>query len=151
MDGIVLINKEKNCTSRDVVNQVIKILKTKKIGHTGTLDPIATGVLVLCIGKATKLVEVITTEEETHEEETDDEENTEDGEPTPILFSVMLAEAADTQYTVELRNESNDVLENINLSSGNVKDEFSKVYATGYEKEGKNILLKKQELLNQKV
>ena len=89
-----------------------------------------------------KLVEVITTEEETHEEETDDEENTEDGEPTPILFSVMLAEAADTQYTVELRNESNDVLENINLSSGNVKDEFSKVYATGYEKEGKKYSFK---------
>ena len=69
MDGIVLINKEKNCTSRDVVNQVSKILKTKKIGHTGTLDPIATGVLVLCIGKATKLVEVITSYDKEYESE----------------------------------------------------------------------------------
>lgn len=69
MDGIVLINKEKNCTSRDVVNQVSKILKTKKIGHTGTLDPIATGVLVLCIGKATKLVEVITSYDKEYEVE----------------------------------------------------------------------------------
>lgn len=69
MDGIVLINKEKNCTSRDVVNQVSKILKTKKIGHTGTLDPIATGVLVLCIGKATKLVEVITSYDKEYEAE----------------------------------------------------------------------------------
>ena len=60
MDGIILINKPKNITSRDVVNQVGKILKTKKIGHTGTLDPIATGVLVLCIGKCTKLVDLIT-------------------------------------------------------------------------------------------
>ena len=69
MDGIVLINKEKKCTSRDVVNQVSKILKTKKIGHTGTLDPIATGVLVLCIGKATKLVEVITSYDKEYEAE----------------------------------------------------------------------------------
>ena len=69
MDGIVLINKGKNCTSRDVVNQVSKILKTKKIGHTGTLDPIATGVLVLCIGKATKLVELITSYDKEYEAE----------------------------------------------------------------------------------
>lgn len=69
MDGIVLINKGKNCTSRDVVNQVSKILKTKKIGHTGTLDPIATGILVLCIGKATKLVEVITSYDKEYEAE----------------------------------------------------------------------------------
>lgn len=60
MDGIIIINKPKGITSRDVVNSVCKILETKKIGHTGTLDPIATGVLALCIGKATKLVEVLT-------------------------------------------------------------------------------------------
>ena len=60
MNGIIVINKEKNLTSRDIVNKACKYLKTKKIGHTGTLDPIATGVLVLCVGKATKLVETIT-------------------------------------------------------------------------------------------
>ena len=60
MNGIIIIDKEKNMTSRDVVNKVSKILGTKKIGHTGTLDPIATGVLVLCVGKATKLVDLIT-------------------------------------------------------------------------------------------
>lgn len=59
MNGILLINKEKGVTSRDVVNQVEKILKTKKIGHTGTLDPMATGVLVLCIGSSLKLVEML--------------------------------------------------------------------------------------------
>ena len=63
MDGILLINKDKNITSRDVVNKVCKLLNTKKIGHTGTLDPIATGVLVLCIGKYTKLVDIITSYE----------------------------------------------------------------------------------------
>ncbi len=60
MDGILVINKEKGYTSRDVVNIVGKELHTKKIGHTGTLDPIAEGVLVLCIGKALKLCELLT-------------------------------------------------------------------------------------------
>ena len=59
MDGIIVVNKPKGITSRDVVNKACKLLNTKKIGHTGTLDPIATGVLVLCVGKATKLVEVL--------------------------------------------------------------------------------------------
>lgn len=57
---ILVINKEKNYTSRDVVNKLNKILKTKKIGHTGTLDPMATGVLVCLTGKYTKLVDLIT-------------------------------------------------------------------------------------------
>lgn len=59
MDGILVVDKPKGPTSRDVVNQVSKILGTKKVGHTGTLDPIATGVLVLTIGKGTKLTEML--------------------------------------------------------------------------------------------
>ena len=62
MNGILLINKPINYTSRDVVNKLTKILKTKKIGHTGTLDPIATGVLVVCVGNTTKLCELLTSE-----------------------------------------------------------------------------------------
>ena len=60
MNGILVVNKEKDYTSRDVVNILTKELNTKKIGHTGTLDPLATGVLVVCIGKYTKLVSEIT-------------------------------------------------------------------------------------------
>ena len=60
MDGILIINKPKDYTSRDVVNKLTHILHTKKIGHTGTLDPIATGVLVICIGNTTKLCELLT-------------------------------------------------------------------------------------------
>jgi len=63
MDGLLVIRKDKDCTSRDVVNSVSKILGIKKVGHTGTLDPIATGVLVLCLGKCTKLVDIITSDE----------------------------------------------------------------------------------------
>lgn len=63
LSGILIINKEKNMTSRDVVNNVSKILGIKKIGHTGTLDPMAEGVLVLTIGKATKIGELLTSYE----------------------------------------------------------------------------------------
>lgn len=60
MNGLVVVNKEAGKTSRDVVNELNHIFSTKKIGHTGTLDPIATGVLVCLIGKYTKLVDLIT-------------------------------------------------------------------------------------------
>ncbi len=59
-NGILIVNKPKNYTSRDIVNIISKKFKTKKVGHTGTLDPIATGVLVICINKATKIVELLT-------------------------------------------------------------------------------------------
>ena len=62
MDGIIVVNKEKGFTSRDMVNKFGKILGTKKIGHTGTLDPMATGVLVMCLGKCTSLVDMITSD-----------------------------------------------------------------------------------------
>lgn len=55
MDGIILVNKEANMSSHDVIYKLRKILKTKKIGHCGTLDPLATGVLVCLVNKATKL------------------------------------------------------------------------------------------------
>ena len=60
MNGILAIYKEKGYTSRDVVNVLTKELGTKKVGHTGTLDPMATGVLVVCIGQGLKLVELLT-------------------------------------------------------------------------------------------
>jgi len=59
MDGILLVNKEKNMTSRDVVNIVSKALNTKKVGHTGTLDPIATGVLAVAVNKGLKVVDLL--------------------------------------------------------------------------------------------
>lgn len=56
----LIVDKPKDYTSRDVVNIISKKFKTKKVGHTGTLDPIATGVLVVCINKATKIAELLT-------------------------------------------------------------------------------------------
>lgn len=69
LDGILIINKPKGITSHDVVAKCRKILKTKKVGHTGTLDPLATGVLVVCVGKATKLVEFLTCDDKIYDVE----------------------------------------------------------------------------------
>ncbi|MFH2099607.1 MAG: tRNA pseudouridine(55) synthase TruB, partial [Pseudomonadota bacterium] len=55
MDGILIINKPPGMTSASVVARVKRLVKAKKVGHTGTLDPFATGVLVLCLGRATRL------------------------------------------------------------------------------------------------
>jgi len=67
INGIINIYKEKGYTSHDVVAKMRGILKIKKIGHTGTLDPDAIGVLPVCIGKGTKLVDLITDKDKTYE------------------------------------------------------------------------------------
>ena len=59
MDGVLLIHKPAGCTSHDVCQRVKRKLKAAKVGHTGTLDPMATGVLPLCINSATRLVQFL--------------------------------------------------------------------------------------------
>lgn len=60
MDGVIVVDKPRDWTSHDVVNKMRRIAATKKIGHLGTLDPIATGVLPLIIGRATRLAQFYT-------------------------------------------------------------------------------------------
>lgn len=67
MDGILNIYKERGYTSHDVVAKLRGILKQKKIGHTGTLDPEAEGVLPVCLGKATRLCDMLTDKRKTYE------------------------------------------------------------------------------------
>ena len=62
-NGILVINKDKGYTSRDVVNIISKEFGTKKVGHNGTLDPLATGVLVICLNRYTKLNELLASDE----------------------------------------------------------------------------------------
>jgi tRNA pseudouridine55 synthase len=59
LDGVLVIDKPAGWTSHDVVARVRKILKTRRVGHTGTLDPFATGVLVVCVNRATRLVQFL--------------------------------------------------------------------------------------------
>src|SRR6478752_2548931 len=60
MDGVIVVDKPEGWTSHDVVGKMRRIANTKKIGHLGTLDPIATGVLPLVIGRATRLAQFYT-------------------------------------------------------------------------------------------
>ena len=60
--GIIVVDKPPGITSHDVVYRIRRIFQTKKVGHTGTLDPLATGVLVLCLGHATRIVEFLTSD-----------------------------------------------------------------------------------------
>ena len=100
MNGIILVNKEKDYTSRDIVNILGKIFNTKKIGHTGTLDPLATGVLVICIGNATTISEVLTS----HEKE--------------YIASIILGIETDTlDMTGNIINEKESIIDESSIDS----------------------------------
>ncbi len=66
-NGILLIDKPKGITSYDVIRKLKKIFKTTKIGHSGTLDPFATGLLIIAIGKATRVLQYLTSEDKIYE------------------------------------------------------------------------------------
>jgi tRNA pseudouridine55 synthase len=65
-DGVILIDKEEGRTSFDVVRQVRRFLRIKKVGHAGTLDPFATGLLIVMLGEGTKLSSYLTAGEKTY-------------------------------------------------------------------------------------
>ena len=67
MNGVLNINKPAGMTSHDVVDQLRRLLHEKKVGHTGTLDPDATGVLPVCLGKATKIIQFLQDDEKGYE------------------------------------------------------------------------------------
>jgi len=67
IDGVLLVNKPQGCTSHDVVDFVRRRFKFKKVGHCGTLDPMATGLLMLVIGKATKVQDLLMAEDKQYQ------------------------------------------------------------------------------------
>src|ERR671921_806890 len=67
MDGILIIDKPAGWTSHDVVARARRLLREKRVGHTGTLDPFATGVLVLLVGRATRLAQFLSGAEKEYE------------------------------------------------------------------------------------
>lgn len=71
MNGIIVVDKPKGISSFDVIRKLRKILKQKKIGHTGTLDPLATGIMLICVGKATKLASDLEAEKKVYEADFD--------------------------------------------------------------------------------
>ena len=105
MDGILLINKPKDWTSQDVCLKVKHLLRVKKIGHTGTLDPFATGLMVLTIGEATKLGQFIEGLDKTY---------------------VAKLELGESTPTGDTETEVNERKEIPNLS----KDDIKKIFAS---------------------
>lgn len=68
-NGFLIINKKSEMTSHDVVNKIRKVFQTKQVGHTGTLDPNATGVLIVAVGKATKAISYLENDDKIYEAE----------------------------------------------------------------------------------
>lgn len=67
--GLLCVDKPAGCTSRDVVNRLQRLVRPDRIGHAGTLDPLATGVLLVCVGPATRLIELLQQQPKTYDAE----------------------------------------------------------------------------------
>src|SRR5277367_4172506 len=67
VDGVIVVDKPEGFTSHDVVNRMRRIANTRKVGHLGTLDPMATGVLPLVLGRATRLAQFFNTNQKTYD------------------------------------------------------------------------------------
>jgi tRNA pseudouridine55 synthase len=95
MSGVLVVDKPKGPTSHDVVDRVRRVLCARKVGHTGTLDPFATGVLAICVGKATRLVRFLSGGPKLYaatvrlgfDTDTDDLLGTPLGEPHPVTVT----------------------------------------------------------------
>jgi len=143
MDQLLVVNKPEGFTSRDVVNKLSKILNTKKIGHTGTLDPIATGVLVCLTGKYTKLVDLLTSLDKEYIAEIKLGIKTDTGDITGNVI--------DTSNKVILKNNILDVIEKFTKKYLQTVPKYSAVKINGkklyeYARENIDIELPKREV-----
>lgn len=105
LEGILLIDKPSGMTSHDVVDQVRRKLRMKRIGHAGTLDPMATGLLIILVGKATKLSQFLTSMDKSYSGtiKLGESTNTQDADgeiattkPVPDLTEAQAKEVLDT-------------------------------------------------------
>lgn len=145
MDGLILINKQKGFTSHDVVNVIRKKLNTKKVGHTGTLDPNATGVLPILVGKATKISKYLMEHDKTY------------------IATIKLGEKTDTgdsegqvieekSIPADLKKEDiNNALQNFFGKQKQVPPMYSAIKINGkklyeYAREGKEVKLEARDI-----
>lgn len=99
VNGVLLLHKPVGMTSHDCVMKIRKLLKTKKVGHTGTLDPEVSGVLPICVGRATKIVEYLTEKSKTYDAEitlgfstTTEDQTGETVETKPVNYDIDKAD-----------------------------------------------------------
>lgn len=143
MNGIIVINKEKGYTSRDIVNIACKVLKTKKIGHTGTLDPIATGVLILTIGKATKLGEYLTSKKKEYTATIQLGTETDTLDNTGTVLQEQIVSKNNIEIDQVLHNMQGTYLQEVPKYSA-VKVNGKKLYE--YARNGEEVVLPKKEV-----
>lgn len=140
LDGVLIIDKPSGITSHDVVAKVRKALKTKKVGHTGTLDPLATGVLVVCVEKATKLVNYLTCDEKIYEVEMKLGIKTDTGDITGNIID------EDTNYKVIIK-EVNEVIKSFVRKQKQIPPMYSAIKVNGqklYELARKGIEIERE-------
>lgn len=140
--GVIVINKNSGPTSFDIVNDVSHIFGIKKVGHTGTLDPLAEGILIIAIGKATKIVELLTSKDKEY------------------IAEVKLGFCTDSYDTDGVILNKCNIPDNLDIS--NVLNSFKKTYMQEvpiysavkvngkklyeYARSGKNVTLPKKEV-----
>ncbi len=140
-NGILMVNKPSGITSRDVVNIVGKTLNTKKVGHTGTLDPMATGVLVLCLGNALKVCELITANDKEYIAKVILGIETETLDATSPIINTKKTNITKEEIEKVLNNFKGSYLQEVPKYSA-VKINGKKLYE--YAREGKEIELPKK-------
>lgn len=148
MNGIIVVNKEAGYTSRDMVNKVSKLLKQKRIGHTGTLDPFATGVMVMCMGDYTKLAELITGYEKEYEAEIELGTSTDSLDLTGMIIEEKETNVTAEQIDYALKKMQKTYMQEVPLYSAVHKD-GKRLYE--YAREGKEVSLPKKEVTIKKI
>lgn len=143
MDQLLVVNKPKGYTSRDVVNVLTKTFKTKKAGHTGTLDPIATGVLVCVTGKYTKLVNLLTSEDKEYIAEIKLGVKTDTGDITGNVIATS-KDTVDTQKLEEVLESFPKIYEQTVPKYSAVKINGKKLYE--YARNNEEVELPKREV-----
>ena len=141
--GIIVINKPKDLTSRDVVNIISKNLNIKKVGHNGTLDPLATGVLVICFGKYTKLNNLLTSHEKEYIAEVTLGLETDTLDITGKILNKNTPHITKEEIIKALKNFEKTYNQEVPKYSA-VKVSGKKLYE--YAREGKEVILPKKEV-----
>lgn len=150
MDGIIVINKPLGYTSRDIVNIVSKKLGTKKVGHTGTLDPKATGVMVLCVGKALKISELLTNHSKEYVAEVilGIETNTYDMDGNATILKKENVHLSEKDIIKAINSFKGKYMQEVPIYSS-VKVNGKKLYE--YARENKKVDLPKKEVTIEKI
>ena len=148
MNQIIIVNKEKGITSRDVVNIISKILNTKKIGHNGTLDPLATGVLVITTGKYTKLNKLLSSEEKEYIAEVKLGIETDTLDITGNILKEKEEQLDINKLKKALKKYQTTYMQEVPKYSA-VKVNGKKLYE--YAREGKDVTLPKKEVTVKKI